>query len=58
MNSHGGARKGAGRKATGPKAVKVSLSLSRATVIALKGITAGKRSKFADLAIREKLAGS
>jgi hypothetical protein len=53
--NHGGVRKGSGRKATGPGVVKVNLSLSKEVVTALRVIAWGKRSRFVDAAIREKM---
>jgi hypothetical protein len=51
----GGARKGAGRKATGSKTVLVTFSLSQPTVALLSAIERGKRSSFIDAAIRKAI---
>jgi hypothetical protein len=56
--SHGGKREGSGRKATGPGVIKVNLSLRKETVNALRIIAWGRRSKFVDAAIREKMERS
>jgi hypothetical protein len=53
--SHGGKREGSGRKATGPGVEKVNLSLSKEVANALRIIAWGKRSRFVDEAIREKM---
>jgi hypothetical protein len=54
--SQGGARKGAGRKATGKKTQTAFFSLSLETIAALAAIPNGQRSKFVQAAIAEKLA--
>jgi hypothetical protein len=53
----GGARKGAGRKPTGPSRVLVTLSLSQGAVELLKAIRRGKRSAFIDAAIKRGFGG-
>jgi hypothetical protein len=52
----GGARKGAGRKATGPKTILAGFSLSSETLNRLDiAIPRGQRSKFVEAAISQKL---
>jgi hypothetical protein len=51
----GGARKGAGRKATGPRTILMTFSLNPETALLLTGIERGKRSGFIDMAIREAI---
>ena len=52
----GGARKGAGRKATGSKTVLASFSLSSEVLFSLETlIPRGQRSKFVEAAISKKL---
>jgi hypothetical protein len=52
----GGARKGAGRKATGPKSILAGFSLSKEILLNLgNAVPRGQRSKFVEAAITEKL---
>lgn len=53
--SRGGARKGSGRKRTGPQTILVSFSLTKATAQLLSAIPRGSRSAFIDSAIRQAL---
>jgi hypothetical protein len=54
--SRGGARKGAGRKATGSKTILAGFSLSSETLARLDiAIPRGQRSKFVEAAIIKKL---
>jgi hypothetical protein len=54
--SHGGKRKGAGRKPTGPNTILASFSLSKEIVRSLStAVRRGQRSKFVEAAISEKL---
>jgi hypothetical protein len=52
----GGARKGAGRKATGPKTILASFSLSKELLANLEmAVVSGQRSKFVEAAILKML---
>jgi hypothetical protein len=52
----GGARKGAGRPATGKTGVLANFYLSRATVAQLGRVPRGQRSKFVEAAIVAAIA--
>jgi hypothetical protein len=54
--NRGGARKGSGRKLTGPKTILAGFSLSKKILIELgTSVPRGQRSKFVEAAISEKL---